>query len=366
MAEKTSTLTKKIFTPGPTEVPQSVYDEIIKHKIYHRSSEFKKLYSELAEKLKTIFFTKENLFVLTTSGTGTMEAAVLNFCKPDDKVLYINQGRFGKRWGDMCIAHNLETFELSVEAGSAATIDELKEIDLDRFNLILLTHSETSTATVTDVKKLTKYIKENSNALVVVDGITSIGALEFKMDDWHVDIAVSASQKAFMTPPGLGIIAFNEQAKEKMYDNNMPRYYFDLRKEIKSFDETGYPAWTPAIGLFAGLNKACDIILEEGIGDCWDRVSNIADYYRKRTQEMGFNLFSLTPSDSLTALTLPNDLSSDLMVKVLKQKYGITVANGQAELKGKIFRVSHMGNFIKQDFELFCDIIEKEIKLIVK
>lgn len=356
--------TKKIFTPGPTEVPTSVLEEITRNNIYHRSSEFKTIYRELVSSLKKIFFTESYINVLTSSGTGAMEASVLNFTNPDDKILYVNQGRFGKRWGDICKAHDIETYEVSIHAEDSVSLDNFEEDDIDKYGVIYLTHSETSTGAFTDIKIISKYIKDNSNALIVVDGISSVGALEFYMDEWEVDVCVSSSQKALMTPPGLSIVAYNERAKEKMMINNSQRYYFDLRKEFNSLEDYGFTAWTPSIGLFFGLKKACEIILDEGIENVWDRVYEIAKYSRVRAEEIGFKIFPRKPVYSLSAFSMPDKLDSGLLIDAMKNKYDIVLANGQDDLKGKIFRISHMGNFNKDDFELLFELIEKEINLL--
>ncbi|MGH2575161.1 MAG: pyridoxal-phosphate-dependent aminotransferase family protein [Ignavibacteria bacterium] len=351
---------KKIFTPGPTEVPHQVLDSIIKHKTYHRSDEFKHLHNQLAEKLKKIFFTEQYLLVLTSSGTGAMEAAVLNFCSQMDKLFYVNQGRFGERWGEICKEYGMNTTEIKVEPGNSLQIENLKGLDIEKADVFFLTHSETSTATLTDIHELIKHIKNNSNALIIVDGITSIGALEFKMDEWNVDVVVAASQKGLMCPPGLSVIGFNERAKNKMLINPVKRFYFDLRKDLHA-KVNDLTTWTPSIGLFHGLDTAADLILNEGIENRWKRVSSMAQYFRNRGIDLGFSLFSKYPADSLTALKMPHNIPSKILINRLFEKHGIVVANGQEELKDKIFRVSHMGDLKLEDFESLCDIIQIEM-----
>ena len=343
-------LTKKIFTPGPTQVHPDVLKATISSDTYHRSPDFKAFHKDLSEKLKNIFLTSQNLNILTTSGTGSLETAVINFCAPGEKVLYINQGRFGARWGAICRAFGINAAELPIEYGKSAKASDLEKVDLSEFSAVLLTHTETSTATVTDIRALTEYIKSRSNALVIVDAVTSVGAIEFRFDDWKIDVAVSASQKGLMTQPGIAIIAYSEAARTKMESNPMPRFYFDLRKEYNSVLQDGVTMWTPAVGLFYGIDKACDIILNEGLENKWKRTGEIAEYFRNESLRNGFGLFSSDPADSLTAITLPDGIPTGKLIRAMKENYGVQIANGQAEMKDKIARFSNMGDLEMNDF----------------
>lgn len=353
-------LTKKIFTPGPTQVHPDVLKATISHDTYHRSQDFKVFHMALIEKLKKLFLTKEYLNVLTTSGTGAMETAAINFCAPGEKVIFLHQGRFGARWGAICKAHGLNPSTFDITYGEAIQPSQYKDLDLNGVSAVFLTHTETSTATLTDIKSVSKYIHENSDALVIVDAVTSVGAIEFRMDDWGIDVAVSASQKGLMTQPGIAIIAYNERAKEKMMANPMPRFFFDLRKELKSVAEDNLTMWTPAVGLFYGVDKACDIILNGGLENRWKHTKENADYFRNAAIENGFGIFSKSPADSLTAITLPDGIPTGKLVKPLREKYGIQMANGQADLKDKIARISHMGDLDLNDFKELNELMKKE------
>jgi aspartate aminotransferase-like enzyme len=357
-------LKKKIFTPGPTQVNPEVYKSTIQTAPYHRSLNFSELHNSLIEKLKVIFQTKNNLTVLTCSGTGAMETAVVNFCRKNDYVLFINQGRFGARWGNIIKSYGLNADSLDIVYGYSADISHFEKLNIDKYSAVFLTHSETSTATLTDIKSIAKYIKNNSNAIVIADAITSIGSIEFKMDEWGIDVAISASQKGLMTPPGLAVIAYNTTAYERLLASNLPKFYFDLQKEIKSFSEKKYTSWTPAVGLFLGLNKACEILLDEGLENRWNKTNQIAEYFRNFMQQNEFRLFSYNPSDSLTAVILPNNIPSSLLIKSLYDKYEIQIANGQADLKDKIARISHMGDIDLEDIKILCNLIIEQIKLI--
>lgn len=353
-------LKKKIFTPGPTQVHPEVLEAVTANFTYHRSEEFREFHKSLLSKLKQIFFAEAHLNILTASGTGAMEAVVLNFCSNSERVLYINQGKFGKRWGIICDVYRIPAEELKIPYGDSVCVELLKEIDLERFSAVFLTHAETSTATITDIHQLAGYIRSKSNALVIVDAISSIGTVEFNMEKWNIDVAVSASQKGFMSPPGLSIVAFSNRAFERMLENKIPKYYFDLKKESE-VQKTFSTSWTPALGVMYGLDKACDLILEEGIENRWQSVHRMAEYFREECKRFGFGIFSKCPADSLTAITFPGNIPTGKLVSRLKEKYGIQIANGQADigLKDKIARISHMGDL---NFEDTCELL-KVIKM---
>jgi aspartate aminotransferase-like enzyme len=288
-----------------------------------------------------------------------MEAAVVNFLKPGDKVMVFNQGRFGARWGSICKSYGIEVSELHCNYGETIQIEMLKQTGLGKINAVMLTHSETSTATLSDIKNISNYVKSNSDSIVIVDAVTSVGAIEFRMDDWGIDVAVSASQKGLMTQPGIAIIAYSEKAMEKMMNNPMKRFFFDLRKELKSLEDN-LTTWTPAVGLFYGIDKACDIILDEGLESKWKRTSEMAAYFRNESVKNGFGIFSKYPADSLTAITLPDGIPTGKLLKKLKDNHGIQAANGQDKMKDKIARFSHMGDLELCDFVELNEIVKKE------
>ncbi len=351
----------RLFTPGPTEVPIPILEEIFKFRIHHRSSEFKNLYISLTAKLKEIFRTNHYLTVLTSSGTGAMEAVVVNFCSYKDKIIYLDQGKFGQRWGLICKANGIKSEAVKVKPGCVLDSFHDTNLDLSSAKVFLLTHVETSTGALTNIKKLIYEIRNETDALIAVDGIASIGSVEFNMDNWGVDIAITASQKGFMNPPGISVIAYNERAKAKMEQNKSNRFYFDLKKELDAFLSNGYTSWTPALGLFHGMDKASSIILEEGLENHWNKIKRLAKYFREAALKLGFKLFSDSLSDSVTALLLPDKLDSTVLISRLKDNHNVIIANGQGELKGKIIRVSHMGNYTLEDFKFLIDVMDKEL-----
>ena len=354
-------LKKKIFTPGPVQVHPEVLKAVVSNYTYHRSDEFREFHKNLISKLKQIILTNYHLNILTASGTGAMEAAVINFCSPGEKILYLNQGKFGARWGNICKNFGLICEELKLSYGDSVSVEHIKNIDLSKFSAVFLTHSETSTAALTDIKSLSSFIKSKSEALVIIDAISSIGTIEFRMDEWNIDAAVSASQKGFMSPPGLSVIAYNDKAYERMMKNDTPRYYLDLRKENEA-QKSFSTSWTPSIGVMYGLDKACDIILSEKIENRWLNVHNMAEFFRNESKAFGFGIFSKNPTDSLTAITFPNDIPTGKLVNILKQKHGIQIANGQTDmgLKDKIARISHMGDLDLNDTSELLNIIKQE------
>lgn len=350
----------KFFTPGPTEVHPEVTRIISETKIYHRSPEFRSLYNSLLKKLKKIIHTENYVLVLTSSGTGAMESVVQNFCNREDKILYINQGRFGQRWGNICKAFGIPADEIFIKEGYSIQEADFVKLNLNEYAAIFLTHTETSTATLTEIESISKYIKSKSDSLIIVDAVSSIGIIPFYLDDWGIDVAVSASQKGFMCPPGVSIVTFNENAYKRINKNNL-KFYFDFQRELPAALE-GNTTWTPAVNLFAGLNLSCEIILNQGLESRWKNIHKIADDFRKRSIELGFELFSKFPSDSLTALFIPEKKNTTDFIQTIKEKYGALIANGQGDLKDKIIRVSHMGYLDDSDFQNLLTILEHEVK----
>lgn len=365
MLKDTEYLNKRLYTPGPAEVPFPVLKEIIQHRTYHRSDEFKSLYKKLISQLKDILQTSYHISVLTSSGTGAMEAAIVNFCNKIDKIVYLNQGIFGRRWGSICKSFSLDPREVKIRTGNVVrSIDDI-DFDILGVSVFLLTHVETSTGSVTDLKTLIQDIKTETDALIIVDAVSSVASIEFYMDKWGIDVAITASQKSLMNPPGLSIIAYNERAKNKMYNNGGGRFYFDLRKEFESFTKFSLTAWTPSIGLWYGLDKACSMILDETLENRWSRTRDTANFFREEAVRIGFKLFSQCPSDSVTALSVPDGVSSTELIKRLNQNHDMVISDGQDDLKGKIIRVSHMGNYKLEDFKLLIDALDIELKALM-
>ncbi len=352
----------RLFTPGPTQVPEWVQVAMAQPLMHHRGVEFKKIYEAVIEDLKYFFQTSGIVIPVTSSGTGAMEACVVNLLSRDDTVLTVNGGKFGERWGALCQAYGVDTHTIEVPWGEAVDPDLIRQYlqQKPRTKAVFVTHSETSTGVAADVEQIAKTVKENSQAILVVDSITSAGVLPFKMDEWGIDVAVTGSQKGLMIPPGLAVIALNSTAWECVTTSNLPKFYFDLKME-KAAQAKMATSWTPAITLFIGMQKALQMIREKGLEKMWGKYRLLAHATRKGVEAVNLELFAKSPSNSLTAVKIPDSIDGLKFVSHLQTKYGITVAGGQAHLRGKIFRVAHMGYYDALDMVAFTSAMEQAL-----
>ncbi len=343
-----------LMIPGPTPVPERVLLEIAKHPMGHRSSEFAKVLESVYSDLKYVFQTKNDVIVYTSSGTGAMDAALSNLINPGDKVLSLVIGNFGQRWAKIAKALGADVETIEVEPGNAINPDVLKErLEQDvnkEIKIVTLTQNETSTGVTNDVKTLVSYIKEHG-ALSVVDGVTSLGAMECKMDEWGIDVLISGSQKGFMIPPGLSFLAASEKAWAVHRECKRPDFYFNWETNRKSVIANS-TAFTPAVSLISGLKVALEMMKEEGLDNIINRHTKIANALRAALKAIGLKLFvedDSIASTSITAILPPENISVPDIRKVLKSDYDIVVANGQNQLKDKIFRMGTLGFVSERD-----------------
>lgn len=337
-----------LMIPGPTPVPESVMLDIAKHPIGHRSSEFSSILEEVYTNLKYVFQTQNDVFIYTSSGTGAMCAALENLINPGDKVLSLVLGNFGNRWAKIAESRGAIVEKIEVNAGEVINPEILKkrlDEDIDKeIKIVTLTHSETSTGAANDIQTLCSLIRAHG-ALSVVDGVTSVCAMPCKPDEWGIDVLVSGSQKGFMIPPGLAFLTANERAWNVYEQCKNPSFYFDWGAYRKSTRANSTP-FTPAVNLIVGLNTALKMIKSEGI-------ENVNMRHKKhclalRAALRALNLELLVPDDknssyAITSILPPEDISVPDIRKTLKEDYDIVVANGQNQLKDKIFRIGTLG-----------------------
>ncbi|MCX7785201.1 MAG: alanine--glyoxylate aminotransferase family protein [candidate division WOR-3 bacterium] len=336
-----------LFTPGPTEVLDFILEELSRPLVYHREASFATLFEDTTHELKKIFLTKGRVFVFTSSGTGAMEAAVCNLISRNDKVLVVSCGKFGERWRELLIRYGAYVRTLTAPYGATVLPEDLERrlrTD-DSIKFVFTTLTETSTGALSDIKSYGE-ICHKLNRLLIVDAIAGLGADEFKMDEYKVAVAVGASQKALACPPGLSFLACNEDAWTIIKASHSPRYYFDLLL-YERFREQNQTPWTPAISLFYGLYKTLKQINQKGIKHFWNNHKIIAEYCRKEIQKMGLEIFPTNPSNGLTVIKLPENVDGTKIVDYIKKKHKLLFSNGQAELRGKIIRIGHMG-YIKK------------------
>jgi len=331
--------------------------------IHHRHPEFQELFARVNKNLQYIFQTKNDVLTLTSSGTGAMESAVCNLQNAGDTALFVNGGKFGERWGELLRVYGVSAVEITVEWGQAVSpekiIDALKTNPA--INAVYLTHSETSTGAATDVKAIAAAVRKQSDALIIVDGITAVGAMELRMDDWGIDAVVTGSQKGLMVPPGLAFIALGERAWKRVGQSKLPKFYFDLTVARKSIATNDTP-WTPAISLLIGVDAALEMIRSEGIEHVWARHERLARSVRSAVHALGMKVLSSSPSNALTAVLIPDGLDAKKFNKVLKETYKITVAGGQGHLKGKIFRISHLGYYDELEMVALVSALELTLR----
>ncbi len=336
-----------IMAPGPTEIPPEVLAEASKPILHHRTPQFRKILTRVEEDLKYLLQTENNVQVITSSGTGAMEAAVANIVNPGDKVIVASIGHFGNRWKSIAKAYGAEVIIVEEEWGTALKPENLKKA-LDENNdavAVFTTHNETSTGVYNDIEAAGKIVKDYE-AVLVVDGISGIGALPFYADKWSVDIAVAGSQKGMMIPPGLAVMALSEKAWKVVENNKSPKFYFDLKKYEKSLtaEKTANTPYTPAASLVMQLGAAFELIREEGIENIWERHKKLADAVRAGVKELGLTPFAKeNPSNVLTSVKVPGGVDGGALMKKIRDDYGISMAGGQGPIKGKIFRIGHLG-----------------------
>jgi serine---pyruvate transaminase len=337
---------KRLFTPGPTPVPETVMLRMSEPMIHHRNPEFGEIFKRVNQNLQYLFQTTQPVLTLTCSGTGGVEATFVSMFSQGDTIISVNGGKFGERWVNIPRVFGLNVIEIKNEWGKAPTVQEITSAlgKAPNAKAVYLTHSETSTGTATDVKTLAKVIRDHSSALVCIDGITSIGAHEFYFDDWGIDACVTGSQKGLMIPPGLAFVALSQRAISAMKDSQLPKFYFDLRKALKSYNENTTP-WTPAITLITGLDHALQMIRTETMENIWRRHKLLAMAVRRGVHALGLKLFSDSPSYAVTPVWVPEGIEWKLFNKTLKSAYGITIAGGQGEFAERIFRISHLGYY---------------------
>jgi len=350
-----------LFTPGPTQIPPEVVLAEASPMIHHRTSEFSDIFANVSEDLKYIFQTKDGeVFTFASSGTGGMEACVVNSMSHGDKAIVINGGKFGERWAQLCETYGVNVVKIEVENGKAVNPDVLKETiqKATDAKAVFATLSETSTGVVHDIESIAKVVKDN-NLLLVVDGISGIGVQPFKMDDWGVDIAVTGSQKGFMLPPGLSFVCVAKSAWGSIEKSDLPKYYWNFKKMQKALNNKT-TAYTPAISLIMAAGKSVEMIKNEGIENVWSRHARLANATREGAKALGLELFADGDSGNvLTSIKIPEGVTFDAGIKKLRDETGVTIAGGQDELKGKIFRIGHMGYVNDFDIVLAMSAVEK-------
>ena len=334
---------RHLLTPGPTPVPPEVLTALAQPIVHHRTPDFRPIYERTLARLRDVFRTETEVLLFGSAGTGAMESAVANLCSPGERVLVVSAGSFGERWRAIATAYGADVEALEYAWGEIPLADDVASRleALGGAKAVFLTHSETSTGVVCDLQALAAAVNE-AGALSVVDAVSSLGAVPLETDAWALDVVVSGSQKALMTPPGLAMCSVSEGAWSARGDS--PRFYFDWERTRKAQAALDAP-FTPPVSLVAGLDVALGLLLEAGLEAVFDRHIRLGRACREGAKAMGLELFS--PDDDrsavVTAIRAPEGIDATDLVAGLRDRFGITIANGQGALKGKIFRIGHIG-----------------------
>ena len=351
---------EQLRIPGPTPCPNEVLQAMSRQMINHRGPQFGQILADVTAKLKQLFQTKGDVFLLTGSGTGGLEAAIVNTLSPGDKVLSVSIGVFGERFATIAEKFGAEVTPLRFEWGKAADADAVRRAlkAEPKIKAVLATHNETSTGVTNDLASISSVVKE-ADKLLLVDAISSLGSINLPVDDWHCDVTVTGSQKGWMVPPGLAMVSVSQEAWQAHQKARMPRFYWDFAK-AKSYLERGETPWTPVVPVVFALQVALDMILKEGLANIFARHTRVGQAVRDGIKSLGLSLFAEEShaSNTVTAVAAANGLDTKKMLKILREEQQVILAGGQQKLDGKIFRIGHLGWVNESDIEAVISAIK--------
>uniref|UniRef100_UPI00404A8A9C pyridoxal-phosphate-dependent aminotransferase family protein n=1 Tax=Dissulfurimicrobium sp. TaxID=2022436 RepID=UPI00404A8A9C len=351
------------MAPGPVTVAPHILSRMSEPIIHHRSPQFSVLLKKVRDGLKYLFQTKNDVIIFASSGTGGMEASVVNLLSQGDTAIVVRAGKFGERWTEICETYGVKTVNIDVPWGEAvdpARVKDALNANPDAKAVFMQAH-ETSTGAKQPVKELAALIKHRPETVLVVDAITALGVYELKTDEWGVDVVITGSQKALALPPGLAMVSVSEKAMGLVKKSGLPKYYFNFLKEKKAISKDT-TAFTPAVSLIIGLGAVLDEIREEGLNAVFRRHARLAEGTRAGVLAMGLELYSKAPSEAITVIKMPEGIDGQAIVKKVREEYGITIAGGQGQAKGHIIRISHMGHLSEWDMIIALAAIERALK----
>ena len=355
-----------LMIPGPTPVPETVLKAMGRHPIGHRSGEFQTIVRRTTEQLKWLHQTSSDVLVITGSGTAAMEAGIINTLSRGDKVLCGDNGKFGERWVKVARAYGLEVDVVTAEWGHPLDTEAFRtalEADTEKqIKAVILTHSETSTGVINDLETIARHVKAHGTALTIADCVTSLGACNVPMDEWGLDVVASGSQKGYMLPPGLSFVAMSDRAWAAYATSDLPKFYLDLGPYRKTAAKDSNP-FTPAVNLYFGLEAALDMMQKEGLESIFARHARHRAAAQAGMEAIGLPLFAAQGhgSPAITAVA-PEGLDAELLRKTVKEKFDILLAGGQDHLKGKVFRIGHLGYVCDRDVLTAVSAIEATLQ----
>jgi len=339
--------------PGPTPCPPEVLEAMGWPMVNHRGPEFKKMLYEVTDKLKLVYQTKNDLYILTGSGTGGLEAAVVNMLSPGDKVLSVSIGVFGDRWANIAKTFGADVIPLNFDWGKAADPDAINEAIKANPDIkaVMVTHNETSTGVTNDLEAISKVVKD-AGKLLLVDAISSMSSIDLPVDKWQCDVVITGSQKGWMVPPGLSMASVSQEAWQAFDAARMPRFYWDFGK-AKSYYEKGENPWTPAVSVVFALSVSLDMILKEGLQGVFQRHARIGQMTRDGIKALGLSMFAdeKYASNTVSSIAIPDGVDGKKLRQLMQSEHGIVLAGGQQRLDGKIFRIGHLGMVSEKEIE---------------
>ena len=349
--------------PGPTPCPPQALEAMGRQMINHRGGEFGGILDSITGKLKQVFQTKADVFVLTASGTGGLEAAVVNTLSPADKVLSISNGAFGERFADIAARYGAEVIPLNFEWGKPVDLDVIEKTlkANGNFKAVLATHNETSTGMTNNIGEISAIVKK-FDKLLLVDAISSLGCINLPTDDWNCDVVVTASQKGWMVPPGLAMVSVSEKGWQAHSEAKMPRYYWDFSK-ARDFLLKGQTPWTPAVSIFYALDVTLDLMLSEGLDNIFARHAQVGQTARNGVESLGLSIFPVEEyaSNTVTAVNATDKIDVAKLIQVLREEYKVILAGGQQKLSGKILRIGHLGLVYEKDIKSVLEALDRAL-----
>lgn len=356
-----------LMIPGPTPVPESALLALGRHPIGHRTPEFETIIGECTTALKWLHQTTSDVLMLTASGTGAMEAGIINFLSKGDRVLIGTNGKFGERWAEVAQAYSLNVETITAEWGQPLDPEKFREkLEADHnkeIKAVIITHSETSTGVLNDLETINRHVKAHEKALIIVDAVTSLGAVNVPMDQWGIDVIASGSQKGYMIPPGVGFVAVSPKAWEAYKTANLPRYYLDLGKYRKDAAKNTTP-FTPPVNMFFALHASLEIMKSEGLEHIFARHTRLMKATQAAVKAIGCKLYAAEGygSPAITAVIPPEGVESPKIRTLMKKRFDIALADGQDHLKGKLFRIGHLGFVSDRDLLAAISALETSLQ----
>ena len=349
--------------PGPIPVPPDILEDMSKPMINHRGPEYKDLLLSTTDRLKRVFETQGDVWVITGSGTAAMEAAVVNTLSPGDKIINATVGVFGNRFTDIASAFGADVITLDFPFGEAIDLDVLRKClnDNPDVKAVTVTHNETSTGVTNDLQAVADVVKGEFDKLILVDGISSVASIPMSADAWGLDVVATASQKGWMLPPGFAFMSFNDRAWAAHAESTMPKFYLDVA-QYKKYYEIGQPPYTPAVSIMFALDNALDQLLTEDMGSVFERHAAVGQFTRSGVKALGLDVFPRDESyasNTVTAVSIPEGVDASALVGRLRTDHDVIVSGGQASLAGQIFRIGHMGRTTESDIQDTLDAIEE-------